>query len=308
MTFLGVACKGDQAEIVCDTASYLPNARRFARTSKVITVPHLSAAVTASGDGEFTVVAKMLAVARSSEEGMTFDVWADEMADEMRGVWKTLGEQRSAAGRAEIAMICHLIVVGFSERAGEFVAYLHSSGRDFTPTPITGVHLQPMPVSYRADEETADFLTQQAPNFPQVDADMIKEARQAWLAQPLAPVPNSVGEWVVLAELAREERSLKGPFGRVYVAGDLLHTRLGVGWTSTQKVWSFDDEGDELARMVAGSEHPASQLGPCQCGSGKTFLDCHLAEHLDTPCRCESGRPFRDCCMVSPTEQAMVKA
>jgi uncharacterized protein YchJ len=44
------------------------------------------------------------------------------------------------------------------------------------------------------------------------------------------------------------------------------------------RVHRFDDNGEEFARMVAGSMHPVALAAPCACGSGKAGRDCCSVE------------------------------
>lgn len=60
-----------------------------------------------------------------------------------------------------------------------------------------------------------------------------------------------------------------------------------------------DDTGDEFNRMMAGSLHPAGQLGDCDCGSGDTLVGCCLQAIADDPCPCGSGDTFGPCCRVA---------
>lgn len=73
------------------------------------------------------------------------------------------------------------------------------------------------------------------------------------------------------------------------------------GEITTRRVYRYADGGEEFLHMVSGTQHPQGQVAACPCDSGKTYLDCHLAERYADghTCDCGSGEPFRDCCMVS---------
>jgi len=161
------------------------------------------------------------------------------------------------------------------------------------------VFVQPIPHTYRANPTTIDRLFREMKGRPELDEGLVERLCEQWAAKPEAPVPDTLEDWVLLAETSRESRSMRGPFGRVYVAGRLFLTRLELDLTYTQKVWDFDDSEENMRRMVSESDHPLSQLGPCPCGSGETFLACHLAKVPDDqPCLCGQDKPFVKCCRL----------
>ncbi|MDP9430532.1 MAG: SEC-C metal-binding domain-containing protein [Actinomycetota bacterium] len=90
---------------------------------------------------------------------------------------------------------------------------------------------------------------------------------------------------------------------KTYVGGDVIHTTLRRGESSSRRVHRFNDSGPEFARMMAGSLHPVSQAAACDCGSGRSFVDCCLAQIADEPCPCQSGARFAACCSIAAAGQ-----
>jgi uncharacterized protein YchJ len=78
------------------------------------------------------------------------------------------------------------------------------------------------------------------------------------------------------------------------------------GEATNRRVYTFDDSGPEFACMMAGSLHPISQAGPCECNSGRRFVDCCLAAIHAEPCPCQSGQTFARCCSITADDSAVL--
>lgn len=293
MTLIAFACKGDSAEFIVDTACYLPNARTFRRTTKSVLLPHLNAAFLASGAGNFTFLARATVLAEA-EDRDTFDDLLETAPQWLGRVWADVSTN------GEPDMSCTSFLIGYSPRLGEFVAYEFDADTGFAPRRVMGAHVQPALWSIRpSPEEVAGTMKWLSKSEPE---ERVREFCDRWLKAPETeiPTPTSLSEWVTIALAVREQRSLQGPFARIYVAGQLLHTYLGVGTSSTMKVWDFDDEGEEFAKMVSYSDHPVSQLGPCPvCDSGEPFVDCCMRQAFDKPCACGSDATLGECCAIT---------
>lgn len=195
-----------------------------------------------------------------------FDDLDEGAQQQLPRLWALLNEQRH--GGEVDSIVFHL---GYSPTSGGFRAYAYPSIDDFARLDVTGFYAMPAPFTELGD------------------------------------APATVTEWVSLAQRIREERAM-APVGqgKVFVGADVLHTRLERGSSTTRKVHTFDDTGEELLRMVHGTMHPLFQLSPCPCGSGATVADCHAMPGGD-PCNCGSGRTFAACCQV-PGPAARVTA
>lgn len=292
MTYIAIHCTKESAEIWTDTASYLVAGTGFRPTSKVQLIAHLDAAVTASGDGQFTNPAKFF-VTQQAALAEDFDDLVGSLQPILQDLWTETG----AGGPDD--MWANVFVVGYSPAADSFQGWKFSSRFDFEPDPIVGLSIAPALFGTKLDRsglaELAHALRDPRPEEAEVAEELLAEA-PTW--GPLS-APESMSGWIALAQLVREERALKGPWARIWVAGQLQRTTLERGLVATMKVWDFEDTGEELVQLVTGSFHPVAQISPCICGSDSAALDCCLASFIDQPCVCDSTRPFRDCCMVT---------
>lgn len=292
MTMICLATYGDHAEIITDTASYLPNGAQLGRASKVLTIPHLDAAVITQGDCEMGDYAAV-ALWQAARQVTTFDdlvdwfpTWAPE-------------EWRQCSGHARGADFLAFLI-GYSPAAERFTAHgFASDWHDFEAFPIGSTWTMPTPFELRPSTlEARRFRAWERGAAEHHGRDSRgAEIVQTWMGRAPVARPRSVDEWVALAKRIRQERALES-YANVFVAGDVIHTRIGRGETTTRKVHSFNDEGAEFLQMISATQHPVAQLMPCECGSGVVRLDCCLAEDVDKSCGCLSGKTFRDCCMV----------
>ena len=293
MTLIALACYGDHAEFVTDSMAYSRNLRRLGTATKSVVLHHLDAAILTSGDGLFSAETRSyLTQSRDLLDQNTFDTLIEAAPAWLRDAWRAV--QSAVAGYKLDDSTVYL--VGFSEAAGEYRAYHFASEHDFNPEPIVGLHMAPTPGDYRPSDMEADKIGR---DF--ADLDGITEFIASWKAKPAHPVPAGLDDWFKVGLEART-RSTQN-FLRILVGGSIYYTRLERGYASTMKLFDFDDTGDNLLELVGFTQHPAAQLRPCWCGSGKRHLDCHLAEFLDEPCGCGApGRLFRDCCMIPAGE------
>lgn len=96
--------------------------------------------------------------------------------------------------------------------------------------------------------------------------------------------PSSVLGWVDLAEKLRVRMIDTPPEQRVIFGGQLIYSRLEAGGITQRRIHTFDDDGDDFARLLAGSAnrrgapHRWTGVGrndPCPCKSGKKWKQCH---------------------------------
>ncbi|UFN44512.1 hypothetical protein [Nocardioides okcheonensis] len=296
MTLIAFAIYPDRAEIITDTAAYALNGSAFGRTSKVVTIPHLDTAVMTQGDTVFGNDAKA-ATMQVAAQVATFDQLVEHLADPLRDLWCQRREEWAGAAESVV------FVVGYSPRAERFVAYGFATERDdLEPFAIDRPWVMPCPWDLRPDElQVSRFLAEDAAMAAADGEDPMGQmfVDQRWSRTPELAPPADVETWDDLARQVREQRAVNSPWRSTFVAGDVFHTKLEQGSTTTARRFTFDDEGDDFLAMIHGTQHPIAQLMECQCGSGERAIECHLAEQLDDPCGCkDSGKTFRECCAV----------
>lgn len=297
MTLIAFATYGKhRAEILTDTSTWTFNLRSIGNTSKVLTLPHISTAICTAGDSVFSYTAQLSVLDMSNN--LDLDGLVESAPQQFTDNLATA----TAIDRGGVRVgTCVVFMVGWSSRRERFVAFGFDSKDDFKPYDIPGMFIIPTPgFSVRPSDWELRRLAEQ------LHPDDVVWLRQ----QPVPTKPANLGEWIDYALAAREQRTLMPQMREagmaVYVGGQLWHTTLERGRVHSDLVHEFDTEGEEWARSIAGSLHPQSQLGPCQCGSGKRFIDCCL--DLDNPCSCGSGRPVRDCCAVTASGQPIAAA
>ncbi len=304
MTLIAFHAQQHRADIVTDTRTYAHCARRLHRTSKVMTLPHLDAAVICQGSTGFAshwnTQARHLAA-----QTPTFDHLLEATESATIRTWNDLVDDVDAANEAfgaEGAIAPSVaFLVGLTSRG--FQAWQFASDNEFTPVQLTGLHVMPTPLDRRpSDLEAGRLLTHFHAAFG--DAAPIRHL----MRQPAPAPPQTRAGWVDLALAVRRDRALcdlSSGF-KTYVGGDVRHTILTPGAVSDARIHAFDDTGAEFEQMVAGSYHPIAQAAPCQCGSGTAYVDCCLAPLADQPCSCGSGQVFADCCRVDVTQAGNV--
>ncbi|GAB6983530.1 hypothetical protein [Nocardioides pyridinolyticus] len=296
MTFVGIACKGDHAEVVFDEGAYSATSVKVRPSTKVTHLHHFDALMTVSGSPNFVRPAEEI-LPSAAIQTSSFDELVSEAP---RWLERSVDSFFAAPGAEQGSGSVYL--VGYSHRLGEFAAYR------FTPRNPSGIRetfvLQPTPYSLRPPADWLKMIIKglAKAGFPD---DMRAELWQAWMGRPQAPFPESVGDWIALAELAREERSLTGQeFLRVHVTGALRMTTLRRDESTTKVIHRFNDSDPEtLERMFMSSLHPIGQWLPCgECDSGKPTVECCFADAVTQPCECGSGELFVDCCLVEPQD------
>jgi hypothetical protein len=297
VTFLGIRCTGESAEIVVDSAAYTDAGAKFAEVTKLDTFPHLDAAFACSGHGHFSYWAHRCA-RDATVIARNFDDWADAAPIWLNRALVSSGEDPQSPSGLEASATAFL--VGYSARESRFVAYMATMQR-LQLQRIEGLHVQPMPFSRRPGEEELEGWREILED-EEHPAEDIESFLELWASRP-APTVNDAADWIHLARAARTERSLAGDFLRVWVAGSLYITRMKRGSIRTNRLHAFNDTGEELRQLVTASHHPVAQISPCgDCESGLPALDCCLKEELGDPCGCHSGKTFGDCCLVTDRE------
>lgn len=284
MTLIAFATNERSADLLTDTSSYTQTLTAMGQSTKVTPITHLNTALLTQGECSFgySITAMVQALA---DQAPDLDSLVNDLPEQARAVWSSIVSD----GR-EVDSTCFL--VGYSPRTRRFTAYGFASEHDFEPWEISGLHVMPSPFTMRPSDLELGRM--------EADGAVHAQSLQALRAKPTPVPPSGVAQWIALGRLAREHRFGAGVKTglKTAVAGQLLHTHLSRGKVSAKSVYRFDDAGPEFQRMVEGTYHPQAQLGPCPCGSGQRYLECHLAKHASEPCLCKSGQTFGDCCRV----------
>jgi hypothetical protein len=296
-----IALHADQhgAQVMTDTLSYTVTARHLRQATKVFALPHLDAAVLAhGGTREFS---NFWAVHASLRAGATtFDELTDTAPAALSDLWREIEqmtEHRNAIyGARSTVPRAIALAAGYSQRHQRFRALAYQSDGAFEPVELHGLWVIPSPLDVRPSEIEQARLEE---TFQQLHGGTYAVRALARLPEPAVPVTD--GDWTALARDVRQQRAVEADLYsglKMYIGGDALLTRLERGQQTTRRLLTFDDSGPEFEQMMAGSLHPAGQLGPCPCGDGGRFRDCCLTELNDQPCPCGSARTFADCCLV----------
>lgn len=260
MTMVAFRVQPDCAEILTDSLAYDANCLNLAPSAKVTVLAPLDTAVIAQGPTHLAMRWKGLLCGPTGD----FDHLDEAAQEHLPTVWAQMeGEERLADGPGEHGAVFH---VGYSPRHRRFKAYAYSSLDAFRSTDLTEHALFCMP--------------------PPTSA--------------IARVPAADEDWVALAKTVHDEWALAPLMSglQVPIGGDVIHTRLDVGAAVQRRLHRFPNAGRDFRTMLIGSLHPAGQLGPCVCGSGRPFMVCHLDTKIDCPCK--SGKRLEDCHRVDP--------
>lgn len=299
MTLIAFAAGKHTAAIITDTGAYTRGTRHVTtHRHKAVTLPGIDAAVVTQGSSGFGDLWQGLARVLA-DQSAGFDEFEDHASGAIPALWAELQEQVAqqnaadgAQGRLANSIAFH---VGYSARAGRFVAHQYASDDGFTRRDLTGLHVQPSPLRTRPSNVELQRLEEHfRVNFD--DASPVRPLRSL----PRPKVPRTPEQWAKLARTVRRDRALAPVYSgfKTIVCGDVILTRLAVGSVTQGVVHTFDDDGDEFATMVASTLHPIAQEGPCECGSRRRFVDCCLDEIAAQTCPCGSGKPFAQCCSV----------
>jgi hypothetical protein len=264
MTLIAFATYGDHAEFITDTASYTRSVTHLGRCTKHLTIPHIDAAVLVQGDSDYGVAVKTGALLTSASVS-TFDELVETAPEWLAVLWRDRRETGNGEPCESVAFL-----IGWSDTEQEFTAYAFASEREFKAHRVNRTWVMPCPWDYRPTALELRRMRRWMHDHPDVD-----KAAEMWSHCPPVRTPQSVDEWVALAKLARQQRSIRETFARVVVAGDVFHTRLARGEVATRRVHRFNDSGDEFAQMVRWTEHPQALAATCWCDSGATFGECH---------------------------------
>lgn len=298
MTLIAIALKGQSAEIVTDTASNTRQGAKFRRCSKTYPIHHLDMVMTASGVSRLSSHAQW----HADHAATNVDSF-DELVDKAP-IWMDYAKREAGIDFGEgLEIAASIFLIGYSDRAEEFVGYVLRAATDFTPEPLPAMTVQPTPMSVKISEAELDRLCVVAERMHATPTD-IAGLRARWLNQPEVTVPRSAKDWVKLAEEVRSSRVLSGPQLRTWVAGEVVRTTLHRGRSKTEVIHQFDDTGENLRKMLDTSLHPLVQRDPCPyCYSGLPGIDCCQTRERDAPCECGSRKIMRDCCMVAEGEE-----
>jgi hypothetical protein len=298
MTLIGFAAREDRADIITDTLTYTRVARYFSRTTKVLLLPHLDGALMTQGSTQFGYQWYIEALTNSARATSMDDFNAAapqglrDTWDRMQGHVRSQHEQYGATQTLAASVIFH---VGWSDQAGGFTAHAYASDDEFEPVRVDGLHVMPSPLDRRPSDLELGRLRH---HFDHYFDDTTVVDRLSRL--PAGDVPDTPEEWAELARRVRKDRALVSLYSglKTYVGGDVIHTRLRRGEVTQRRLLTFDDQGPEFVRMVAGSLHPQGQAGRCDCGSGRCLVDCCMAALAPQACPCGSGRTFGTCCSI----------
>lgn len=286
MTLVAFATYGkDRAELVTDTSCYDGGARLLARSSKILPIPHLDTVLASQGNTWFGSMVKANASMWAGDAASL-----DDLIDRLPDLGKRLASESPQPIRDAI-----LFAVGYSPAKDRFAGYVLTSEDDWTPVEVRGLFVHPSPTAYRpSDLEIGRLASVVHP------ADL-----EALRHQPRPEKPATREDWITMAKAAREQRAC-APVEtglKTLVLGQVWHTTLRRGSLSMECIHEFDDSGAEFQRIIAGTLHPQAQLGPCECGSGLRYMECHMEFHAQDPCLCGSGDPLEDCCRLATTEE-----
>lgn len=283
MTLIAIKAHDDHAEFITDTLSWTPGMRHLGRCTKYALLSHLDGAILTQGDTQFGADAKTAAMLAGNQASSLDDLRAG-LTRALRRLWAPHAQQPAV----EPSLV---LVVGYSAARERFTLTQYASDDDFAAVDLDGLFVHPSPVGIRPSAVELDRAI--------AHAGLSAEDAATWQARPEGPAPTSLEEWARLAVVARQERALDlNPRLKVPVAGTVFHTRLERSAAFTQAIYEFDDTGEELQRLVAGTLHPLGQLGACPCGSGQRLLDCCLVKDFDEPCDCGSGTALSECCAL----------
>lgn len=296
MTLIALHAAKDHADLITDTWSYDNAGGSIAHNSKTHLIPHLDMAIASHGDVMFGVMwdsnASLL-----SREVADFDEFADNAQVAIAATWAQreadVAAENCAKGSDFKPSPPGVFLVGYSPARESFRAVGFAAEDGFEPWEIEGLFVTPSPLAVRpSEDELTRFRARMRPDVPEDEQNLAD-----MLGCPPPKVPANDEEWVGLALAAHRRATLPtNSLLKVLIGGDLFHTHLELGISVQARVHSFDDSDEALAAVFAGTLHPIGLAGPCECGSGLTFLACCVAKVAGDPCWCGSGQPLGTCC------------
>lgn len=305
MTLIAIHTGADRAEILTDTWSYAGNWREIEHVSKVVTFPHINAAVVCQGDGRSTMDAEY-AMLHASRMCSTFDEVAAEAPTAIRTSTNPWIDARVAA---EIEVTAFTVfLVGYSESEQRYKALQFASDDDaLLPKEIDDdVFVMPAPYTLRPSDLELARLGEKLPGIADPTHAATYQANLDFMASlPAGQAPRTPDDWWKLAMQVRSDRVVRSTIGTGVmwgVGGEAWLTTLTDDAITQERLLTYNDEGEELELAVAGTMHPVGQAGPCPCGSGERYRLCCLVQFLDQRCTCGAPLTAAECCAIDPDQ------
>lgn len=291
MTFLAVHARTDGATIVTDSWQHGPGMRNVSLTlDKVRTLP---SGLTITGVGS-TLLLDALAGAGRDLSTVTLPRLA-------RHAWARIGEAAEEAGLRRFFATETAVVVTtrYVPSAGRFIITGHHSADDFAPVDLGSYFVTPSDWSGRPSDFELRFLDELVGSD---DAEALAEL--AGLRALPGPVPPTDDEaWGQLVARTCYARTVQRTRTKALIGGVVTRTELRRFSSPARRIIGVLPMPQErLVEAFTGTLHPIGQLSPCECGSGRRALDCHLV--ADEPCRCGSDRTFGECCRLTVLDAA----
>lgn len=303
MTLIAFHTTRSSATVLTDTLAYNANFRHIGHATKVLALPHVDSAVVSNGDAEFGAFWKISAMTATLRKP-DFDALHKATPGYLRELWDSMGDDDWRDPPT-----CFLI--GYSAEQERFAAYSYAAAEDFAPVPVEDFLILPSPQIFRPSPQEISALQrsisgQQFKALPVERQTAKLRELDEWSKRPVPPAPESDEDWVTYGQASRRRATGAGVSNISHpVGGSLVLTHLERGHVDTRRVHTFEDGGEDWLWMLRGTAHPQSQLGPCLCGSGKTYLECHLVPLLDERCTCGVGaKTFRECCAIAVDQYA----
>ncbi len=296
MTLLAIHADATRAQIMTDTRSADHIGRTWSRGTKFFHLAHLDAGLVTQGSSSFGNRATLLLGSDSGFSG-TFDDLLSSTPAALRRAWSRLSGEvtdENAEHGSTVALADSVVfLAGYSDAAQGFVAVGFASDHDFEPRPVSGLHVQPSPFHLAPSTLELERLRRHF-RLNGLDVTALGQTKTGE-----NPAPDTTEAWEALARAVRRDRAL-APIAsglKWVVGGDVLLTTIERGSSTTERLLTFGDAGEEFREMVAGTLHPMGQAGPCVCDSGKRLIDC-CVQLTGQQCPCGSGRIFGDCCSI----------
>lgn len=298
MTLIAIHTHDNTAEIISDTIEYTPNGRHVHDTGRNKSWVLSNGIAVTAGSGNTHLADRWFHTAEDHAANTDdFEEFAATTGPLIKETWERV--TRISKGRIDDPP--NVYHVGWSPNTGTFKAYAYAPSNDYNPVDVTGLHTFPSPWSHRPSAIERAYVAERFLHFD-FDPVQVADAMEVWTQRPPLDPPETIHGWADIADQIRRERALEQS-GGVIIGGKLHHltiNRHGVG--ARQTIHLFNDTPAETAYLVSGTLHPLCQASPCGCGSGRRWIDCHLADELDDPCTCGSDVPLARCCAITNPE------